>query len=41
MVADTLELLRPKLRPLSTLEEAIEKVEQFQKDHQEQIGNVM
>ncbi|KAK3753991.1 hypothetical protein QZH41_009266, partial [Actinostola sp. cb2023] len=38
MVADTMELLRPKLRLFTTVEEALGKVEQIQKDHQEQIG---
>jgi len=41
MIADTMELLRPKLRLLTTIEEALAKVEQIQKDHQDQIGKIV
>lgn len=38
MIADTMEVLRPKLRLFTTVDEALNKVKQIQKDHQEQMG---
>ncbi|EDO46900.1 predicted protein, partial [Nematostella vectensis] len=39
MIADTLEILRPKLTVCSTLQEAQEQVEQLERDQKQQIGN--
>lgn len=38
MVADTLESLRPKLTVFTSLEEAVESVQNLNKEHQDQIG---